>query len=111
MPDMDQRRLAWTLALAVPLEIDQLRTVDDELRAHQIDAIIRRNQYPNNSVAMYSDDLMYGGLAVATRFAELVRVLACLAWQDGGVTVAGMHFCARHELCEKADAEQGGPLL
>lgn len=99
--------LSLTLALAVPLEIDRLRTADDDTRALQIETILSRNSYPTSMVAARGDDLMYGGSAAGADFAELARVLACLAWAPGGVTVDGIHYCARHDLCLNAAAEMG----
>lgn len=105
---MSSHPLTLSLAVAVPLEMQRMRHVDDELRAQIIAA--------NTGLAVatllgeYGDQLQYGGPRCAETFAGVARGLACLAWAPGGVTFDGMHFCARHELCEKADAELAAEL-
>jgi hypothetical protein len=100
---MSNHPLAIALALAVPLELALLRDIDDELRAQTI--ATHTGRAVATLLGEYGDQLQYGGPRCSEAFAGVARGLACLAWAPGGVTFAGMHFCARHELCEKADAE------
>ncbi|WP_326642998.1 hypothetical protein OG884_18450 [Streptosporangium sp. NBC_01755] len=102
MPEV-RHPLAGMLAVVVPLEIDRMRAMNDEQRTQQI------AEHASRTVAQLlgeqGDVLLYGGRGCAETFAVLARGLVCLAWAPGGVTAFGMHFCARHEECEKADAE------
>lgn len=98
--------LAGMLAIAVPAEIDRLRQVDDELRAQLIAAHTGRPVA--ELIGEQGDVLLYGGRGCVDAFATVARGLACLAWAPGGVTFAGLHFCAHHEECERADAELEG---
>ncbi|GAA3078065.1 hypothetical protein [Streptosporangium carneum] len=95
--------LSPALAAAVHLEIENLRRVDDDLRATQIAAVLDASRRSMN-IPTHGDDLLFGGRHCVPTFAEMARVLACLAWQPGGVTVFGMHLCARHELCLAAES-------
>lgn len=94
--------LALALGAAVPLEIERLRALDDEQRARVI------AQHTGRPIAERlgerGDVLLFGGPGCGETFAHVAVALACLAWAPGGVTVAGMHFCARHEECRAAEA-------
>lgn len=94
--------LPGMLAIAVPPEIERLRSVDDDLRALQIAQ--HTEQLGAQLLGEKGDVLLYGGRGCAGAFAALARALACLAWTPGGVTVAGMHFCADHQVCRDAEA-------
>lgn len=94
--------LVGMLAIAVSNEIDKLREVDDELRATQI-AHHTRGEIAT-LVGTHGDDLLFGGEHCVETFAATARALACLAFQPGGVTVFGLHFCVDHDACIKADA-------
>lgn len=95
--------LTLALATAVPLEIERLREADEELRTQLIAE--RTGEAIADLIAAHGDDLLFGGRHCASTFAAVARALACLAWQPGGVTFAGLHCCARHDLCLAADAE------
>lgn len=105
---MSSHPLAIALALAVPLEMAGLRDIDDELRAQMIAA--HTGLAVATLLGEHGDQLQYGGPRCSEAFAGAARGLACLAWAPGGVTFDGMHFCARHELCEKAAAEVSAAL-
>lgn len=47
----------------------------------------------SSQVAAHGDDLQYGGRHCAATFAHLAKGLAALAYQPGGVTFAGAHWC------------------
>jgi hypothetical protein len=95
--------LVLALGAAVPLEIDRMRAVDDELRAQQIATVLPASSYPDGLTGPHGDDLLYGGKRCVDAFAEVARALACLAWAMGGINFAGLHFCAQHEECLEAD--------
>lgn len=40
-------------------------------------------------------------------FNFLAKGLACAAFQPGGITFAGLHWCACHRECEEAEREAG----
>lgn len=48
-------------------------------------------------------DLMFGGKHAAAEFNALALVLAAFAYQPGGVTFAGIHWCTDHTQCRHAD--------
>lgn len=56
---------------------------------------------PAGTVANPADD----GGGSADTFNHLARGLAALAYQPGGVTFAGRHWCTDHAACESAAAE------
>jgi len=95
---MVRDHLALALSAAVQLEIFRLRSLPDEERAREIKA------HTGRAVAVllgeHGDDLLFGGKHCAEAFAALATGLACLAWQPGGVTVFGRHFCADHTQCQ-----------
>lgn len=66
-------------------------------------------------VASRGDALQYGGKRgeAAKVFNHLARGLAALAYQPGGVTYAGQHWCADHAACLDAarQAAEGPSLL
>ena len=75
------------LAVAVPLEIAQLRSYTEGERL----AIAREcGAY----IAEHGDDLMFRSKRgqSAKAFGRMARGLAAAAFQPGGVTFAGMHF-------------------
>jgi hypothetical protein len=92
--------LIETLALAVPMWIWQLRDRTPAQRA----AIGRRCA---QEIASHGDTLMFGGKkgAPAQVFNHLAEGLAAAAYQPGGVTFAGRHWCTDHAACKAADAE------
>jgi len=101
---MMRDHLALALAAAVPLEIARLRALPEEERAREIKA------HTGQAVAVllgeHGDDLLFGGRHCAEAFAALATGLACLAWQPGGVTVFGQHFCADHAQCRAAELRE-----
>jgi len=92
--------LVETLALAVPLWIWELRDRTPSQRM----AIAKRCA---QEVASHGDTLMFGGKkgAAAAVFNQLAEGLACAAYQPGGVTFAGRHWCVDHAACKAAEAE------
>lgn len=91
--------LMETLALAVPWRIWELQDRTPEQRV----AIARRCK---QEVASHGDTLMFGGKKgeAARVFNALAEGLAVAAYQPGGVTFAGQHWCTDHEACERAAA-------
>ena len=59
-------------------------------------------------VGSKGDVLQYGSRRrgkAAQVFNHLARGLAASAFQPGGITFAGQHWCTEHAVCEGADAE------
>lgn len=93
--------LVIALEAAVPLHIVDLRDRTPEQRV----AIAQRCA---DEVAHRGDILQFGGPKrgeVADVFNHLARGLACGAYQPGGITFAGKHWCTDHGICEEAEAE------
>lgn len=110
----DNTVLVETLALAVPLRIDQLRRMSGCRRAETAAAW---SQWAVDRVACNGDMLLYPTPAGKRHTAECVkeqrtdcdclvgtaqvfnhtaRALAALALKRGGVTFAGLHWCVGH---------------
>lgn len=93
--------LMTTLEAAVPLHIELFRGISKkELNAlTSLFAAI---------ITEHGDVLQYGGKTSLERkdcaqtFNSLARGLAALAYQPGGVTFAGKHWCVNHAECEQA---------
>lgn len=90
--------LTATLQVAVPLAIREMKDWDDDIRMGYARGW---GQY----IAEHGDIILYrsgkkGESAKA--FAVLARGLGALAYQPGGVTFLGEHFCTDHALCEAA---------
>lgn len=47
--------------------------------------------------------LMFGGPTFLRELQALVTVLAAFAYQPGGVTVLGRHWCTDHAACRRAE--------
>ncbi len=90
--------LRLALQAAVPLEIMELAGASFEERQNAAVGASR-------SIGEHGDQLMFGGKRGPEAFTAVVRGLAVLAYQPGGVTFADLHFCADHRVCEAADAE------
>lgn len=94
--------LMETLALAVPLRIWELAARTPAQRANIAHRCAQH-------VAAHGDALQFGGKkgAAAAAFNALAQGLACAAYQPGGVTFAGRHWCTDHARCLRA--ERGEP--
>jgi hypothetical protein len=122
-PRTERAKLAGThavlidsLRVAVPVWIWQLQGSTPEQRV----AIARRC---GDHVAEHGDALMYGGKRAdrrnpdargdcANAFNALAEGLAVAAYQPGGVTFAGQHWCTDHAACLAAErGEQPEPVL
>lgn len=89
------RHLGSFLQMAVPLEMDRLRHLPD-------DVIARIGREQITAIAERADVTMFGGAGRGAT-AELVRALAALALTaEGGVTFDGLHWCTDHTACERA---------
>lgn len=98
--DARQITLVETLALAVPLWMDEIRDLTDAQR-------VARAKRCGAMVAERGDVLQFGSTRpgkAAEVFNALAEGLACAAYQPGGVTFAGRHWCTDHRLCEDAAA-------
>ena len=88
--------LLTALEAAVPLHIIELRDRTPEQR-------VAIGQKSAGEVAHRGDVLEFGGHkrgVVADVFNHLARGLACGAYQPGGITFAGRHWCTDHAVCE-----------
>ena len=91
----DRPGLLMALEAAVPLEIHRVRDWSWEWRQRTAADV-------GEVIAYEGDTLMYGGKSgdAARVFNRLARGLACGACQPGGVTFAGLHWCAwSHPWC------------
>ena len=101
---MANRLLTSTLTLAVPLEMARLADLTPEQRRADVTSAGR-------AIGTYGDVLLYGGgRGIPSVFATVAKALAVLAYQPGGVTFDGVHFCADHQACRDADAEADARL-
>ncbi|MEV7805055.1 hypothetical protein AB0O28_19100 [Microbispora sp. NPDC088329] len=87
--------LRLALQAAVPLEVMALAGATDEQRRTAAAGASR-------TIGEHGDQLMFGGRRAADAFAAVARGLAVLAYQPGGVTFHGLHFCTDHAACETA---------
>ncbi|WP_141576174.1 hypothetical protein [Actinomadura sp. WMMA1423] len=89
--------LAAGLLVAVPQRMQEIRGWTPEQRANDAAWVVELMR-----AGAAGDVLLYGAKdgRPAAAFAALVRGLAALAYVEGGVTVAGLHWCAaRHIEC------------
>lgn len=92
--------LVIALEAAVPLHIIEMGRLTPEQRQR----VALRSA---GEVASRGDILQFRGGKrgeTAAVFNHLARGLACLAFQPGGVTFAGHHWCTDHAVCEGAEA-------
>lgn len=92
--------LVETLAFAVPLWMWELRDRTDKQRA----AIAKRC---GAMVAERGDALQFGSKTrgkAAEVFNALAEGLGAAAYQPGGITFAGRHWCTDHQQCLDAEA-------
>lgn len=93
----DHPGLVIALEAAVPLEIHRMRRLPPSLRALRAEGAV-------DSIASKGDMLMFRGSPGETAevFGHLMRGLAFLACAPGGVTFAGVHWCAfSHPYCPR----------
>jgi hypothetical protein len=92
--------LSVSLSAAVPLWIEKLRPLDPEQR-------IARASGLADIIASQGDIILYRSKKKgesAKAFNALAEGLAIGAFQPGGVTAFGQHFCVNHAECEAAKA-------
>jgi hypothetical protein len=96
-------QLVTALQVAVPLHITELAALPARIREPLIERWAADAVEP---AAHKGDALMFGGKRgeAAAVFAALARGLAALAYQPGGVTVLGQHWCTNHAACQDARA-------
>lgn len=98
MTAIDERPdILIALEAAVPLHILLMRDWPETRR-------ISEARWAGGVIAERGDVLQYGGKrgAAAQAFNALAKGLATAAYQPGGVTFAGLHWCTDHALCESA---------
>lgn len=93
--------LLETLRVAVPLWMAGLAALPEPHRANQARSWAA---LAVDAVASRGDALQFGGKKgeAADVFNHLARGVAAAAYTPGGVTFAGIHWCADHSECESA---------
>lgn len=95
---MSEHLLLAALEASVPLKIADL--------AHwPVEARIRHTDGCADIIAAQGDALQYGGKGCREAFGAVVRALAVGAYQPGGITFAGRHWCAAACDCPAAHAQ------
>lgn len=96
--------LVITLTAAVPLWIHQLAHLDEHTRDRQR---MWWAAEAADAVAYGGDALQFGGKRgeAAKVFNHLARGLAAAAFNPGGITAFGEHWCVNHTACVDADRE------
>lgn len=97
----DSHPLPGFLDLAVPVEMMRLAGMSFEQRAAIVDG-------EREVIAYRGDHIVFKAEETGRAAASLIRVLAALAYQPGGVDFMGHHWCADHAECEAAKAEAVG---
>lgn len=101
MSDIDNLLLLDALLAAVPLWILEFRGSSEADRAR-----IAAESAPY--LAEHGDALLYKQEGITAKaFNSLARGLAVAAYQPGGVTFSGLHFCIDHAQCKAAEQEAG----
>jgi len=98
IPAQQAAVLAVSLAAFVPLAVAEMRGWTDEQRCQAGRGLA-------DTIGAKGDVLQYGGKGCAEAWAALVYGLAIGAWQLGGVTFGGQHWCAAGCDCPAAHAQ------
>lgn len=105
-PVTRDEHLLIALEAAVPLRILDMRDWTPETR-------INEAVFAMNAIDARGDVLQYGGGKrgdVAHAFKWLATGLAAAAYQPGGVTFAGRHWCTDHAACVDAATSEPASL-
>jgi hypothetical protein len=98
---MDDLRehLKIALSAAVPLRIWEMRDWSERRRIEETRGVA-------DVIGCEGDLLMFGGKRGETArvFNALAKGVAAAAYQPGGITFLGVHWCVNHALCEQAVA-------
>lgn len=89
------------LEAAVPMHMWELQHTTDAQR-------VEIGHRCAELIAERGDQLMYGGKSTADVFNALAEGIAVGAFQPGGITVFGRHWCSDHAVC-LGDKPQPGP--
>jgi hypothetical protein len=95
--------LITALEAAVPLWIMQTAQLTPDQRSDRARTLA-------TIIASQGDSILYRSLrpgGTAAAFNALAEGLALAAYQSGGITVAGRHWCANHFACRQAWAAAG----
>lgn len=90
--------LSISLSAAVPLWIEELRSLTLEQR-------LARAKGLSDIIAEHGDVILFRGGRkgeTAKAFNALAEGVAIGAFQPGGITAFGQHWCVNHEECEAA---------
>jgi hypothetical protein len=101
---LDRHPALGLLAVAVPVAIAEIAHLDTGQR-------LELARQCSQHVAEHGDNLMFRSAPgrSATAFAHLARGLAAAAYQPGGITFAGMHWCTDHHACQQAASQSPPP--
>lgn len=104
------------LTVAVPLEIERMADADPQTRIDYARARWEIFQ-PNGGKQEKTAARLTGGAVLATDGARageeaaiVAQVLAAMAYQPGGVTAFGQHWCTNHAACQTAATSARGRL-
>jgi|SRR5579872_1737707 len=95
--------LPIALSAAVPLWIEKLKPLTTDQRIARADEL-------SGIIAEHGDIILYRGGKKgesAKAFNALAEGLAIGAFQPGGATAFGQHWCTDHAACEAAEAAAG----
>lgn len=90
--------LLASLDTVVPVRIAAIKRWSPQRRAREA----RQAWHKVSAEMSGAADLMFGGTHAAAEFNALTLVLAVFAYQPGGVTFAGFHWCTDHAQCQYA---------
>lgn len=99
--------LTAVLDVAVPLKMQRMAdwTPEQRIRYARNRWALMTGLLDKGGLSGGAELLTGGGERVKDEFVVLTGVLAALAYQPGGVTFGGMHWCTDHGACEMAALE------
>jgi hypothetical protein len=95
MSENTRELMLSTLQIAVPMWIEELRHIEPEQRLARASGLA-------DIIASQGDIILYRGGKkgeTAKAFNAMAEGLAIGAYQPGGVTFLGQHWCTDHEAC------------
>lgn len=95
---IDAHPLPGFLDFAVPVEMLRMQGATYEQRKQIVDS-------EREVIAYRGDHIVFKAEETGRATASLIRVLAALAYQPGGVDFMGHHWCSDHGACITAKAE------
>jgi hypothetical protein len=93
-------RTVWALEALVPLEIHRMSGWAPEDRTAVGRRVLRMLHADTGTGGA---ELVVGGATAGRELGWLSTALAVLAYQPGGVNLAGQHWCTDHQECQAAE--------